>query len=68
MKDVFEQLQDAERRFFGDEDRSRESSKCHFCEEYFHPEEMTRVGEQVIRKKYYRNARSCYGCAPLDPD
>jgi hypothetical protein len=66
MKDVFELIQDEERRFYGDEDNNREHSQCQVCLGYFHPEQLTRTGEQVVAGKYVANCRSCYACAPTD--
>lgn len=63
MKDLVDIFEQNERRFFGHgEDKQ---GKCSFCKGTFHADDLTPVGEQVIRGKYIRNAKSCSECEPF---
>tara|TARA_B100000749_G_scaffold243397_1_gene204650 strand:- start:667 stop:873 length:207 start_codon:yes stop_codon:yes gene_type:complete len=68
MKDVFDQLMDAERRFYGGGDAFSSDEKCSFCKRRFPADELTNVGEQLIDGDYHGNAVSCVTCDPTDHD
>ena len=68
MKDVFDQLMDAERRFYGGGEQGHDNNTCSFCKQRFYPEELTEVGEQVIDGRYVETAFACVRCDPTDYD
>jgi hypothetical protein len=65
MKDLVDIFEQNERRFFGSDVKQ---GKCSYCKETFYVEDLTPVGEQVIRGNYVRNAKACHECEPVFED
>ena len=62
MRDLVDIFEQNERRFFGNSEDQQ--GRCSFCKGHFYLEDLTSVGEQVIKGKYVRNAKACIHCEP----
>lgn len=62
MKDLVDIFESNERRFFGRE--GEKEARCSYCGGTFYNSDLSRVGEQVIKGKYVRNAKACIHCEP----